>query len=101
MVTRIEPSGIGVTMSLGGMNRAGDLNGHIHRHGGMFTPFLYRNSTIIDLNSVVAPSEWRLMVGVGINDAGCIVALATPAAAPFSAWRAVLLVPAAPAAPSD
>ena len=99
-VTRIEPIPSGVTMYLADMNGAGDVIGSTHRHGGIFSPFLYRNHTIIDLNSMISLPEGRRLTSVsGMNDAGYIVGVvSTPST--FGDPRGVVLVPAAPAAPA-
>ena len=100
-VTTIQPFGTGITMSLAGINRAGDLVGGFHLHGGRLFAFLYRNGTINDLNSMVAgDTPWRLTAATGINDLGYIIATATMDPVSFIPVHAVVLVPAAPAAPT-
>jgi hypothetical protein len=99
-VTTIQPFGIGVTMSLTSINRAGDLVGRFHLHGGNVFGFLYRGGTVFNLNSLIAgPTPWRLRVATGINDLGYIIATATPSTT-FTPEHAMLLVPVAPAAPN-
>jgi hypothetical protein len=99
-VTTIQPLVNGNGMALGGINRAGDLVGHISQSGGRFVPFLYRGGTLINLNTVTTGlSGWQLLRAVAINDTGYIVATAALDTS-FQPTHAFLLVPAAPAAPT-
>ena len=100
-VTTIQPFGTGITMSLAGINRAGDLVGGFHLHGGRLFAFLYRDGTIHDLNSMlVGETPWHLTAATGINDLGYIIATATMDPVSFIPVHAVVLIPAAPAAPT-
>ncbi len=99
-VTTIEPFGTGITMTLSAINRAGDLVGGFHLHGGRLFAFLYRGGTIYDLNSMlVGNTQWQLAAATGINDLGYIIANAR-FGNEFFATHAVVLVPSAPAAPA-
>jgi hypothetical protein len=99
-VTTIQPFGTGVNMSLAAMNRAGDLVGGFHLHGGRFFGFLYRGGTVYDLNTLlVGTTPLRLTAATGINDLGYIIATAREGTS-FTPTHAVVLVPAAPAPPT-
>lgn len=100
-ITTIPPSSVGVSMSFGGINRHGVIVGGLHRHGGRFSVFVYRDG-IVSEGLIPISSGLRLELAYGINDAGYIIALATPAALPyFTSSRAVLLVPSASFARRD
>ena len=83
-----------VTPLLRGINRAGDVVGSsLNRFSE--SPFLYRAGRVVALSTIGC--DCNVISAHAINDAGAIVALAQFAG---GARRAVVLVPAAPAAPT-
>jgi probable HAF family extracellular repeat protein len=78
-----------------GINARGQVVGASgHCHGGVHA-FLWQNGSIVDLNTLVAPSKLRLTLAWLITDRGEI---AGEASLPNGAQHAFLLVPTHPAA---
>ena len=85
-----------------GINAAGQVVGWSYTSGGAYDAFLYSSGSMVDLNSLIAPSSgWTLLQANAVNDNGQIVGygtyegeteafLLTPTPAPPTA---LLLVP--------
>ena len=76
------------------INDRGVVVGSADVPSGVLHAFIYQNGVMTDLNSLIpANSGYILVRGVAINNKGQILAEATPADAPNSAYFAVLLNP--------
>lgn len=87
------------------INGRGDLVGNrsfTFRFISENTPYLYKNTRLIDLNTATMNYPLRLFVASAINDAGYIVASAiVSASGSLVVTRPVVLIPAPPRAPGS
>jgi len=67
----------GRDITIGGMNQLGHVVGTGNTPDGPDVPFIFRDSALVDLNTLVDPAVgWKITSALDINDAGQVIAYA-------------------------